>query len=96
MMKNLSIRIALTVTMVGGLLLAAGSPARADRDYSNDCNRKLEADRARIDNDAHRYGEKSRQVDRDVQRMDGDRAWCRNHKADWDHNKFDIGIYFRK
>ena len=45
--------------------------------------------------DSARYGEHSRQVDRDVQRMDDNRKWCRNHKADWDHGRFDIGIYFR-
>jgi hypothetical protein len=27
--------------------------------------------------------------------MDSDRQWCRDHKAEWDHNRFDVGIYFR-
>jgi hypothetical protein len=27
--------------------------------------------------------------------MDSDRQWCRDHHADWDHSRFDIGIYFR-
>jgi hypothetical protein len=26
--------------------------------------------------------------------MDADRQWCRDHKADWDHSMFDVGIYF--
>ena len=95
-MKNLWIQLGLSTVMAGSLLLAAGASAQADRDYRNDCGRRLEADRVRIDKDSSRFGEHSRQVDRDVQRMDATRAWCRNHKADWDHNKFDIGIYFRK
>ncbi len=95
-MKKLWTRIALSTALAGGLLLAAGAPAQADRDYRDDCGKRLEADRARIDKDAAHFGEHSRQVDRDVQRMDATRAWCRNHKADWDHSKFDIGIYFRK
>ena len=80
----------------GGLLLAVGAPARADRDWGKSCHGRLEADRARIDKDAAKYGEHSRQVDRDVERMDNNRKWCRDHKADWDHGRFDIGIYFRK
>jgi hypothetical protein len=27
--------------------------------------------------------------------MNATRQWCREHKADWDHEHFDIGIYFR-
>ena len=43
-----------------------------------------------------RHGEHSRQVDSDVAKMDSDRQWCRDHKADWDHDRFDIGVYFHK
>ena len=85
----------LTSVFAGGLMLAASGPARADRDWNADCARRLEADRARIDRDASRHGEQSRQVSADVAKMDGDRQWCRDHKSDWDHSRFDVGIYFR-
>lgn len=95
-MRKLWIRMALTTALAGGLLLAVGAPARADRDWGKSCNQRLEADRARIDRDAARFGENSRQVGSDVQRMDANRQWCRNHKADWDHGRFDIGVYIHK
>jgi len=79
-----------------GLLFAVGGTARADREHGPDCGRRLEADRAKIDRDASRFGKHSRQVDRDIAKMDTDRQWCRDHKADWDHNHFDVGIYFHK
>lgn len=85
----------LTSALASGLLFAVGT-ARADRDWRADCARRLEADRARIDHDASRYGEHSRQVDHDVARMENDRQWCRDHHADWDHDRFDVGIYIRK
>jgi hypothetical protein len=71
-----------------------GTTAKAD--YRNDCNRRLESDRSRIDRDASHFGDHSRQVDRDVAKMDQDRSWCKEHKADWDHDRFDVGIYFRR
>ena len=87
-------RLVLAGTMAGGMTLALAGTARADRDWRSDCERRLNADRARIDRDASRHGERSRQVDSDVDRMNSDRQWCRNHKAEWDHDRFDIGIYF--
>jgi hypothetical protein len=27
--------------------------------------------------------------------MNSDRQWCRDHHSDWDHSRFDVGIYFR-
>ena len=95
-MRTLWARMALITALAVGLLLAVGVPARADRDWGKSCHERLEADRARIDKDAARYGERSQQVDRDIQRMNNNRKWCRDHKADWDHGRFDIGIYFRK
>ena len=93
--KKVWSRLLLSTALAVGLLLAMGTTARADR-YKDDCNRRLESDRARIDHDASRFGEKSRQVDRDVAKMDQDRNWCKEHKADWDHDRFDVGIYFRR
>lgn len=93
-MKNCRVwtRLALTCALAGGLTLALGNAARADE--KDECHRRLEADRARIDRDAQRHGEQSRQVEHDRARMDQDRQWCRDHKADWDHDRFDIGVYF--
>jgi hypothetical protein len=78
--------------------MAVTLPGRAtlgDRDWGPDCNRRVEADKARIDNDAAKHGERSRQVDRDVDKLDADRQWCRDHHADWDHSKFTWGIYIK-
>ena len=94
-MKKLWTRMALTTALAGGLLLSMGAPAWADKDWGKSCRERLEQDRARIDKDSARYGERSRQVESDVQRMDNNRKWCRDHKADWDHGRFDMGIYFR-
>ena len=95
-MSKLWTRMALTTALAGGLLLAVGAPARADKDWGKSCHERLEADRARIDKDAAKHGENSRQVASDVQRMDNNRKWCSDHKADWDHGRFDIGIYIHK
>jgi hypothetical protein len=89
-------RMVLTSVLASGLVLAAGSTSRADRDWKEDCHRRLESDRARIDRDISRHGEHSRQVDNDVARMDATRQWCRDHKSDWDHEHFDIGIYLHR
>ncbi len=86
-------KLFLTSMLIGGLTLAAGGTASA-RDWNTDCQHRLEADRARIDRDAQRHGEHSRQVSNDVGKMDADRQWCRDHKADWDHSRFDVGVYF--
>ena len=95
--KQIWSRVILGTAIASGLLLATGAtPARADRDWSSSCRQRLESDRDKIDHDAARHGEHSRQVDRDVDKMNSDREWCRGHHADWDHDKFDIGIYFRK
>jgi hypothetical protein len=89
-------RLILTPALAGGMLFAVGITARADRDWRDDCSRRLEADRSKIDRDSSRFGNESRQVSRDVSKMESDRQWCRDHKADWDHGRFDIGIYLHK
>ncbi|MGH9735059.1 MAG: hypothetical protein ACRD8A_10785 [Candidatus Acidiferrales bacterium] len=64
-------------------------------DWKADCHQRLEHDKARIDRDAAKYGNHSRRVDRDIDQMETDRKWCRDHHADWDHSMFDIGIYIK-
>ncbi len=93
MNKTVWSRLILSSALAAGLMFAMGTPAKADHDYGADCGRRLDADRARIDHDASRYGEKSHQVSHDVAKMDSDRQWCKDHKADWDHSKYDTGIY---
>jgi len=94
--KQFLSRIILTSALGAGLLLGSiAMPALADRDWSNDCHRRLEDARARLDRDVARYGERSAKVDRDRARLDDERRWCRNHHADWDHNRFDVGVYIK-
>jgi hypothetical protein len=93
--KSLWTRIILTTALAGGLALAVGPSLSAEPDYGNACHQRLENDRARIDHDAARHGNDSREVNHDVDRMNADRQWCRDHHSDWDHSRFDVGIYFR-
>lgn len=90
------LKIALGTVLGGVVLLAAGSPALADRDYNSGCRDRLNSDKYRLDRDAKRFGESSRQVERDREKMDSDRNWCRSHHADWDHKIFDLGLYIKK
>lgn len=64
-------------------------------DSRAECHRRLQHDKAKIDRDAAKYGNHSRRVDRDVDQMEADRHWCRDHHSDWDHSMFDIGIYIK-
>ena len=73
--------------------LPVGTATFADRAWREDCHQRLEHDRARIDRDIARHGENSERVQRDRERMATDRQWCRDRRADWDHDRFDIGIY---
>jgi hypothetical protein len=75
--------------------LPVAQSAFGEPDSRAECHRRLEKDKARIDHDAAKYGEHSRKVDRDVDRLDADRHWCRDHHSDWDHSLFDVGIYIR-
>jgi hypothetical protein len=89
-------RIILSAALGAGLVIAAGIPALANPDRDGDCHRRLEDARARLDRDAARFGERSRQVERDRDRMEDARRWCREHRADWDHDRFDFGVYIRR
>lgn len=89
------IRFLLMGALAVGLTLPLCGAARADHDWGETCHQRLQNAKAKIDRDSERYGEHSRKVDRDVEKLEQERAWCRNHKADWDHNLFDVGIYIR-
>jgi hypothetical protein len=94
--KQFLSRVILTAALGGGLLLSSAAlPALADRDWGNDCHKRLEDARARLDHDAARFGEHNPRVDRDRDRLEDARKWCREHHADWDHSRFDVGIYIR-
>ncbi|MGD0965192.1 MAG: hypothetical protein ABSA57_14980 [Candidatus Acidiferrales bacterium] len=95
MMKTHVIRLALGTVVAIMFTLPVGQATFGDRDWSDDCHKRLEADRARIDRDAAKHGEHSPQVGHDVDRLDADRQWCRDHHADWDHSRFDVGIYIK-
>ncbi len=94
-MKSKITRITLGLALALSFALPAAQVTFADHDhdYRNDCHRRLEADKARVDRAAAKHGEHSRQVDRAVDKLQADRQWCRDHHADWDHSQFDIGIY---
>ena len=93
--KNYLIRVALSGLFAVGLLLATGKPASADRDWGPGCRDRMEAARVRIDRDVARHGQNSPQVHHDVDKMEAARSWCRDHHADWDHSRFDVGVYIR-
>jgi hypothetical protein len=91
--KNVWIRRILGTAAVGALILGLGASSLADGDHRAVCERRLESDRARIDSDVIRYGDSSRHVRRDISQMDKSRRWCREHQADWDHDRFDLSFY---
>lgn len=91
-MKKKIARVTLGLALAVSIGLPAAQMTFADHDYRDDCHRRIEADRAKVDEAAAKHGEHSRQVDRAVDKLQADKQWCREHKADWDH-KFDIGIY---
>ena len=91
-MKGKIARVTLGLALAVTFTLPAAQMAFADHDYKDDCYRRIEADKARVDDAAAKHGEHSRQVDRAVDKLQADKEWCRDHHADWDH-KFDIGIY---
>jgi hypothetical protein len=88
-------RVIFTTALAGGLLFAVSTPVGATPNNDDACHQRLENDKARIDHDAARHGNDSSQVRHDVDRMNSDRQWCKDHHSDWDHSRFDVGIYFR-
>lgn len=95
-MKNKGItRVIFGCALAMAFTLPIGQATFGDRDYASDCHRRLEADRARIDRDVAKHGEASRMVDRDRDRLEADRQWCKDHHTDWDHSRFDIGVYLK-
>jgi hypothetical protein len=96
-MKGKIARVTLGLALAMSFMLPAAQMTFADhdRDFKEDCHRRIESDRARVDREAAKHGEHSRQVDRAVDKLQSDKQWCRDHKADYDH-KFDIGIYVHR
>ena len=88
-------RIILAGLLEGGMLLLTVKPASAERDWNSSCRDRLEDSRGRIDRDIQRHGENSRQVRHDRDKLEDARRWCRGHHADWDHDRFDFGVYIR-
>lgn len=90
---NKFIRLSLMAALAVGITLPVAGTARADE--AADCRARLQAAKDKIDRDAAKYGEHSAKVDHDVAKLEEARQWCRDHKADWDHSLFDVGIYVR-
>ena len=95
-MKGKLVKLVLGSALAVTFTLPMGHVTFADKDSSDECHRKLEADRSRIDRDVAKHGENDRMVDRDRERLESDRQWCRDHRADWDHSKFDVGVYIKR
>jgi hypothetical protein len=89
-------RALIGAALVLGLTMPVSIATAADRDYGQACHQRLQDAKVRIDRDAARHGPNSPQVDHDRARLDQARQWCRDHRADWDHSQFDVGIYLRK
>jgi len=87
--KSYLSRVALTGFFATGLAFFAAKPARADRDDAGACRARLESARARLDRDVARHGDNGPRVQRDQQRLEDARRWCRDHHADWDHDRYD-------
>jgi hypothetical protein len=75
------------------MLFLTVKPASAEKDWTAGCHDRLEESRDRIDRDIQRHGENSRQVSHDRDKLEDARRWCRDHHADWDHDRFDSGVY---
>lgn len=91
--KHKHLRFTLAAALALGLSLPLCASARADHDWRDECHQRLEHAKEKVDRDAARHGNDSPQVRHDLDRLDQERHWCREHHADWDHNEFDVGIY---
>lgn len=85
------LRYILAGALAFGITLPLGTSVLADP--NGECHARLQHQKEKIDRDAARYGEHSDKVRHDVDKLEQERQWCRDHHADWDHNTFDIGIY---
>jgi len=94
-MRTLVARLILGSALAMALTLPLGRATFGDKDWSDDCHRRLEADRVKADRDIAKHGEYSHQADRDRDRLEADRQWCRDHHADWDHSQLDVGVYIK-
>jgi hypothetical protein len=92
-MKMNLIRIAFGAALVVGLTLPITTATFADT--AADCHARLQSARARLDHDSGRYGPDSRKVERDRDRLEDARRWCRDHHSEWDHSLFDVGVYIK-
>lgn len=94
-MRKQMIRGLVGAALLIGLTVPVGIATAAPDDAAA-CRQRLDDAKAKIDKDAARHGENSSQVEHDRVKMDEARQWCRDHKADWDHSQFDVGIYIKK
>jgi hypothetical protein len=90
-MRKQFTRMVLGTALLAAFTMSAATIASADEE----CHRRLENAKAKVDRDAARYGDHSRQVNKDVAKLDQERQWCRDHHQDWDHSAFDVGIYIK-
>jgi hypothetical protein len=94
-MGNRITRVIFGAALMLGLTAPIGVATYAAPDDAAACTQRLESARAQIDRDAAKHGNDSPQVAHDRAKMDAARQWCRDHKADWDHSKYDVGIYIK-
>jgi hypothetical protein len=92
-MRKRMVHTILGCALAGAFTLSVGQAVFAD-DHA-ECAKRLEADRAQIDREVAKHGEHSPEVAKAVDHMEEDRGWCRDHKADWDHDRFDVGFYVK-
>jgi hypothetical protein len=88
-------RVILGGALLVGLTLPVGIATSAAPDDGAACVQRLDSAKAKIDHDAAKYGRDSDRVAHDRAKMEEARQWCRDHHADWDHTRFDVGIYLK-
>jgi hypothetical protein len=96
MLRTMLRNAILSAAVAGTLWFANATPAAArERSYREACEVRLQNARARLDSDFARFGPRSPRVQRDRMRLEDTRRWCRSHRADWDHGRFDRDDYRR-